>query len=42
MISLPKLPCSNEVDPAPFPEKLRESGFYVQWRSKFGEEACRC
>jgi len=29
----------NEVDPAPFREKLRQSGFYVQWRSKFGEEA---
>jgi TRAP-type transport system periplasmic protein len=28
----------NEVDPAPFREKLRASGFYVQWRSKFGEE----
>lgn len=29
----------NEVDPAPFRAKLRESGFYVQWRSKFGEQA---
>jgi TRAP-type transport system periplasmic protein len=29
----------NEVDPAPFREKLRESGFYVQWQSKFGEVA---
>jgi tripartite ATP-independent transporter DctP family solute receptor len=29
----------NEVDPAPFQEKLRKSGFYVQWRSKFDEEA---
>jgi hypothetical protein len=29
----------NDVDPAPFREKLRQSGFYVQWRSKFGEEA---
>jgi tripartite ATP-independent transporter DctP family solute receptor len=29
----------NEIDPAPFQEKLRESGFYVQWRNKFGEEA---
>lgn len=29
----------NEVGPAPFQEKLRESGFYVKWRSEFGEEA---
>jgi TRAP-type transport system periplasmic protein len=29
----------NDVDPAPFREILRQSGFYVQWRSKFGEEA---
>jgi tripartite ATP-independent transporter DctP family solute receptor len=29
----------NEVDPAPFQEKLRQAGFYAQWRSKFGEEA---
>jgi TRAP-type transport system periplasmic protein len=29
----------NDVNPAPFQEKLRQSGFYVQWRSKFGEEA---
>ena len=29
----------NEVDPAPFRVKLRESGFYAQWRSKFGEQA---
>ena len=29
----------NEVDPAPFRAKLRESGFYAQWRSKFGEQA---
>jgi TRAP-type transport system periplasmic protein len=29
----------NEIDPAPFREKLRDSGFYVQWRGKFGEEA---
>jgi tripartite ATP-independent transporter DctP family solute receptor len=28
----------NEVDPAPFREKLRQSGFYVQWRSKFNEQ----
>jgi TRAP-type transport system periplasmic protein len=29
----------NEIDPAPFQDKLRKSGFYVEWRSKFGEEA---
>jgi TRAP-type transport system periplasmic protein len=29
----------NNVDPAPFQEKLRKSGFYVQWKSKFGDEA---
>ena len=29
----------NEVDPAPFQEKLRHSGYYVQWRNNFGEEA---
>jgi TRAP-type transport system periplasmic protein len=29
----------NDVDPEPFREVLRQSGFYVQWRSKFGEEA---
>jgi TRAP-type transport system periplasmic protein len=28
----------NEIDPAPFQEQLRKSGFYVQWRNKFGEE----
>ena len=28
----------NEVDPAPFRVKLRESGYYAQWRSKFGEK----
>ena len=28
----------NEVDPAPFRVKLRESGFYAHWRSKFGEK----
>jgi TRAP-type C4-dicarboxylate transport system substrate-binding protein len=29
----------NEVDPTPFRATLRESGFYAQWRSKFGEQA---
>ena len=27
-----------KIDPAPFQEQLRKSGFYVQWRNKFGEE----
>jgi tripartite ATP-independent transporter DctP family solute receptor len=29
----------NDVDPAPFREKLSESGFYAEWKAKFGEEA---
>jgi tripartite ATP-independent transporter DctP family solute receptor len=29
----------NEVDPTPFRATLRESGFYAQWRGKFGEQA---
>ena len=29
----------NDVDPAPFRDKLSSSGFYREWRSKFGEEA---
>jgi TRAP-type C4-dicarboxylate transport system substrate-binding protein len=29
----------NEVDPAPLREMLRKSGFYAEWRSRFGEEA---
>jgi TRAP-type transport system periplasmic protein len=29
----------NDVEPAPFQEKLRQSGFYVKWRSEFGEES---
>jgi len=29
----------NEVDPGPFQEKLRQSGFYVKWHGEFGEEA---
>jgi len=28
----------NEVDPGPFQEKLRRSGYYVKWRNNFGEE----
>jgi TRAP-type transport system periplasmic protein len=29
----------NDVDPAPFREKLSKSGFYAEWKAKFGEEA---
>ena len=29
----------NEVDPAPFREALTKSGFYKEWREKFGAEA---
>jgi tripartite ATP-independent transporter DctP family solute receptor len=29
----------NEVDPAPFRARLRECGFYAQWRGRFGEQA---
>jgi len=29
----------NEVDPAPFREVLSKSGFYAEWKGKFGEEA---
>jgi TRAP-type transport system periplasmic protein len=29
----------NDVDPAPFRETLTKSGFYAEWKSKFGEEA---
>ena len=29
----------NEVDPAPFAQKLREAGFYAEWKAKFGDEA---
>ena len=29
----------NEVDPAPFEQKLREAGFYAEWKGKFGDEA---
>ena len=28
-----------EVDPAPFEQKLREAGFYAEWKGKFGDEA---
>jgi len=29
----------NEVDPAPFREALSKSGFYKEWKGKFGDEA---
>jgi tripartite ATP-independent transporter DctP family solute receptor len=29
----------NDVDTAPFKEELRKSGFYAEWRKKFGDEA---
>lgn len=29
----------NDVDPAPFEDKLREAGFYAQWKDTYGEEA---
>ena len=29
----------NDVDPAPFRETLSKSGFYAEWRGKFGAEA---
>ena len=31
----------NEVDQAPFREKLSTSGYYREWKSKFGEDAWR-
>ena len=29
----------NDVDPAPFRNRLSEAGFYKEWRGKFGDEA---
>jgi TRAP-type C4-dicarboxylate transport system substrate-binding protein len=29
----------NNVDPAPFREKLKSAGFYQEWRGKYGEAA---
>ncbi|KMO36384.1 ABC transporter substrate-binding protein [Methylobacterium variabile] len=29
----------NDVDTAPFKDELRKSGFYAEWRKKFGDEA---
>lgn len=31
----------NGVDPAPFRDRLKESGFYREWRGRYGEEAWR-
>ena len=29
----------NDVDPKPFEDKLREAGFYAEWKKTYGEEA---
>jgi tripartite ATP-independent transporter DctP family solute receptor len=29
----------NRPDPAPFRDKLRAAGFYIEWKSKYGDEA---
>ncbi len=29
----------NDVDPAPFEAKLREAGFYAEWKKTYGDEA---
>lgn len=29
----------NDVDPKPFEDKLREAGFYAQWKKTYGDEA---
>ena len=29
----------NDVDPAPFEAKLRDAGFYAEWKKTYGEEA---
>jgi TRAP-type transport system periplasmic protein len=29
----------NDVDPVPFREALSKSGFYAEWKGKFGEQA---
>ena len=29
----------NEVDPKPFEDKLREAGFYAEWKRTYGDEA---
>jgi len=29
----------NDVDPAPFREVLKKSGYYSEWKKKFGDES---
>ena len=29
----------NQLDPAPFRDKLRQAGFYTEWKGKYGDEA---
>ena len=29
----------NDVDPKPFEDKLREAGFYAEWKKTYGDEA---
>ena len=29
----------NDVDPAPFRDRLKRAGFYADWRAKYGEDA---
>jgi len=29
----------NDTNPDPFREKLRQAGFYSEWKTKFGDEA---
>ena len=29
----------NQTDPAPFRDKLRQAGFYAEWKGKYGDEA---
>jgi TRAP-type transport system periplasmic protein len=29
----------NQPDPAPFRDKLRQAGFYTEWKGKYGDEA---
>ena len=29
----------NQPDPSPFREKLRQAGFYSEWKGKFGDQA---
>jgi TRAP-type C4-dicarboxylate transport system substrate-binding protein len=29
----------NQTDPARFRDKLRQAGFYAEWKGKYGDEA---